>query len=168
MANFHLYLLHTEMYISSHAPSTKRQIRVNVTRHSRNVGPHYGTWFLSHFWRLEYEGGSSTCGKFVHPWLKITKWNVTLSNQSQKEIVIHDFDINRLESNWLERFLPVTCVWEFRTLVQVLTILIILSCTSSVTACRCSDSTLNYVVMASLLVTSNSTLCNLIFTDVVR
>jgi hypothetical protein len=50
---------------------------------------------------------------------------VTVSHQSQKEIVIHDFIIDRLESKWLERFLPVNCVWEFRTLVQVLTSLII-------------------------------------------
>ena len=54
MANSYLCLLHTEMYISSHAPSTKRQIRENFTSSLEKCGPHYGTWFKSRFWRLEF------------------------------------------------------------------------------------------------------------------
>jgi hypothetical protein len=39
-----------------HAPGRKRQVTVTFTGHCTVVGPQYGTFFMSHFWRLEFGG----------------------------------------------------------------------------------------------------------------
>jgi hypothetical protein len=49
-------LPYTQKFVCSHAPKRKRQISARFTDHPKIVGSEYGTYFMSSFRRLEFEG----------------------------------------------------------------------------------------------------------------
>ena len=61
------FSLHKIRRNSSHATRIKRHIRASFKSRARILGPQYGTSFMTHFWRLEFESVAYILRTFVVP-----------------------------------------------------------------------------------------------------
>ena len=103
------------------APSAKHQMTANVMRRSRFLGTQYGTWFVSHFWRLVRVDGISICGKFEHPLFKLQNepWPFLSSHKNKLQFIV--FTLTATKHTGSSDIAFLCCVREFRILVEVLT-----------------------------------------------
>jgi hypothetical protein len=53
--------------------------QLNFVTAPKIVGPQYGTSFMSSSCHLEIRGGSQIFGKFVHPWSKVLRVHMCMS-----------------------------------------------------------------------------------------